>query len=339
MFDINLNIKTANIKFPSSGDWVFQGTGIAAGSEGAWDARLEGMLSPCGIIKIDSTYYMYYIGADGDRVQDGGPKHRALGVAYSSDGVSWVKYTGNPIITFLPEGAGGVNIEEEGVFSAGIFYDKESRYTYITWGGMTAHDADEVRIDGFISSGSNPFEFSNNSAATALKIIDTDDQSFAGFGNVNDELFTVGLTKYENKWLLFYQTKNATNQEYAQYYVTSNTPSFWSGVNSNTYLNRATNPLGGDYRNLSVNKFGHESYFTTSVAYNSTQFLTELQTRQFMIDIVSPSAIINRYPLPTGKQYGIVFADEAAQKWIMAYRSDATNQDPILIKTAPLYYT
>lgn len=66
---------------------------LTAGSSG-WDASTAGIR--CGsVVKVGSSYYLYYSpeqsGAQGIRAQ--------VGVAMSSDGINFVKYSGNPILT------------------------------------------------------------------------------------------------------------------------------------------------------------------------------------------------------------------------------------------------
>lgn len=80
----------------------------------------------------DPTYFLYYIGADGNRSADGRPRHRALGVAISKDGIHFTKYPCNPIITHLPH-----SNEEEGVFSAAAMLD-ESGNVVLYYGAMDA---------------------------------------------------------------------------------------------------------------------------------------------------------------------------------------------------------
>jgi len=94
---------------PQQSAWTDRGVVLSAGSSGSWDKRLHGMISPCSMVKKGETYFLYYLGADGDRSTDGGPRHRALGVATSSNGIDFQKYSSNPIIKHLPH-----NNEEEG---------------------------------------------------------------------------------------------------------------------------------------------------------------------------------------------------------------------------------
>jgi hypothetical protein len=74
----------------------------------------ERQISPHSILKIGSVNYLYYIGRS-QTTQD------RIGLAFSNDGISWSKYSGNPIIipTQSWEGS-GVSwpsvIHENGIF-------------------------------------------------------------------------------------------------------------------------------------------------------------------------------------------------------------------------------
>lgn len=111
------------LELPSQGDWQSQRLALSKGETGAWDQYLgdprrgvQGMASPCALLKKQGTYYLYYIGADGLRSSDDGMRHRSLGVATSQDGLHFVKHRENPILQFQPHGN-----EEEGIYSAAAF--------------------------------------------------------------------------------------------------------------------------------------------------------------------------------------------------------------------------
>lgn len=96
-------------------DWHQQGQVLDRGSYGQWDYVLEG--SPGCVVKVGSTYYMYYVGST-DYDAERSPIGRAIGVATSSDGISWTKYGSNPIITYST-GA----YDEEGASNPVVLYD------------------------------------------------------------------------------------------------------------------------------------------------------------------------------------------------------------------------
>lgn len=139
---------------PAEADFSSESIAIAPGSAGAWDIRLDGAISPCCVAKLGSTYYVYYIGADGDR-GDGGPANRALGVAYGSDPTSLTKYAGNPIITFQPNAG-----DEEGIFSAACFVESGTIHLY--YGGLRDTGGGSVDIEIRYQNSTDGVTFAND---------------------------------------------------------------------------------------------------------------------------------------------------------------------------------
>lgn len=188
--------RTGNeINVPKDADWMSHGVVLSAGGSGSWDVRLTGALSPCTVVKKDGIYFLYYIGADGNRSFDGGPRHRALGVATSKDGLRFTKYSGNPILTYLPH-----NNEEEGIFSAGAFLDDNGEiilyYSALDAGSSTSTTVDsDVRL-----------AISNNGLDFVDKgdVLSHADSKVWGYG---DELFPVGAFREGSTYHVYYIAK------------------------------------------------------------------------------------------------------------------------------------
>jgi hypothetical protein len=102
---------------PNQGDWSPPATALSpSSSAGTWDHILYGAASPSTTVKFNGTYFLYYIGAEGDSpAPEYNPIRRSLGVATSSDGLNFTKYAGNPIITYTTTNG---SVIEEGVGSA-----------------------------------------------------------------------------------------------------------------------------------------------------------------------------------------------------------------------------
>lgn len=66
---------------------VFQGTGNARG----WDRKIR---ERGWILVVDGVYHLWYTGYNDDR-----SPNRSLGYAISVDGLSWIRYPSNPIVT------------------------------------------------------------------------------------------------------------------------------------------------------------------------------------------------------------------------------------------------
>lgn len=186
----------AEIMMPEQSDWTDQGVAITEGPLGSWDMRLGGMISPCTVVKKDGTYFLYYIGADGNRSTDGGPRHRALGVATSTDGINFTKYSGNPILTHLPH-----DNQEEGIFSGGATRDVNNGDIILYYAAMDAGSATSTTVDSDIrlAVSSDGFNFTEIG-----DIVSHSDSSVWGYG---DELFPVGTFQANRQWYVYYIAK------------------------------------------------------------------------------------------------------------------------------------
>jgi hypothetical protein len=171
---------------PKQTDWINNGIVLTEGTSGSWDVRLHGMYSPCAALKKDGTYFLYYIGADGDRSTDGGPRHRALGVATSSDGINFTKYGGNPIITYLPH-----NNEEEGVFSCGATLD-DTGNVVLYYGALRAPNSTSgsVDIDIRMQNSSDGLSFTGDTLIRQVS---------------GSELTPIGTIHYQDSWYVYYR--------------------------------------------------------------------------------------------------------------------------------------
>jgi hypothetical protein len=152
------------------------------------------------VVKKDGVYFLYYIGADGDRSTDGGPRHRALGVATSKDGIRFEKHSGNPIIKFLPN-----NNEEEGVFSAAATLDATGNIL-LYYGAMDAGSqySTWVTSDVRLAVSRDGFQFTDMGIALSYR-----DKSVWGYG---DELFPVGSFQSDGIWHVYYIAKSGVRR-------------------------------------------------------------------------------------------------------------------------------
>lgn len=193
--DANGPVPMAPVPIPSESDWIEAGPILQKGPAGAWDSRLEGAISPGALVKIGDTFYLYYIGADGKRSSDRGPRHRALGVATSDDGLHFVKHPGNPIITFLPH-----NNEEEGIFSVAAMIDSDGS-VLLFYGAMSAGTATSTSVtsDVRLAVSNDGRHFRDLGI-----VMSHADRSVWGFG---DELFPVGAFRHEDRYYVYYIAK------------------------------------------------------------------------------------------------------------------------------------
>jgi len=184
------------IELPGENDWIECGVVLETGAPGDWDSRFSGASSPSGLLLHDGTYYLYYGGADGLRSTDQGPRHRAIGVATSPDGVRFTKYAQNPVMTHLP-----TEWEEEGANSAAMALDDDGRFVMF-YGAATMLDRDQINADGRWADSADGFEFTDRG-----RVLDHTDESLFGYG---DELFPLAAYRHEGNWYVFYVVNGGT---------------------------------------------------------------------------------------------------------------------------------
>ncbi len=182
-------------RIPVQNEWGAPQIVIEPGPIGSWDVVLWGAISPAAVVKKDGTYFLYYIGADGYRSTDGDARHRALGVATSTDGIQFTRYAGNPILTHLPH-----SNEEEGIFSVGASLDPAGNIV-LYYGAMDAGNADSEWVDGDVrlAISSDGLRFTE-----VGDVLSHTDSNVWGYG---DELFPVGTFHANNSWHVYYIAK------------------------------------------------------------------------------------------------------------------------------------
>ena len=175
------NVSAQQIAIPPASAWTDHGMVVDAAPFGSgWDTLFEG-ITPATLIKKDNLYYLYYIGADNYIAQKDniGPSHRSVGVATSTDGVRWTKYSGNLVLTFSSSGnpeegavSTGVTVGTDGIFRA--FYGTNIASTPTT---------PQVNANVRLATSSNGLSFSDQGI-----VLRCNDSSVWGYG---DELHSV----------------------------------------------------------------------------------------------------------------------------------------------------
>lgn len=108
---------------------------------GVWDTIFWGGV-PGTTLRVGDTYYFYYVGADTDGDPNYNVLFRAIGLATSSDGVTWTKDAGNPIITYTT--SGGTETEEGASNPVVLYADK---VWHMWYGASRATGGDQVDVD------------------------------------------------------------------------------------------------------------------------------------------------------------------------------------------------
>jgi len=302
----------AQIQIPKESDWINQGVVLTNGSTGDWDARLHGMISPCTIVKKSGTFYLYYIGADGNRSTDGGPRHRALGVATSSDGLHFQKSNENPILTFLPH-----NNQEEGIFSLTAALDKEGNL-FLYYGALTAPNStsESVRSDVRIAKSSDGIIFTDIG-----EVLSSSDPSVWGYG---DELFPIGFFRNSRNWYVYYLAKGNTTRWDLGVAIGSTMDKL---PNSHELLTSGSYIIGdGDPIQLSPTKVA----FFILRDFDNEILEVRTATAEFPDKLSNPVEIYKF----NGYRHTIVFLDENTNRWLMYQRKRQGNE--IILRTAPI---
>jgi len=235
---------TGEILIPKEAEWSgwFKTTGLSLGSNGTWDDHEPESLTPSCVVKFGSKYFMYYIGSDSPRTTDGGPAHRKLGVATSTDKVNWTKYAGNPIMTHSPAGN-----QEEGIFGCTAIVYEGLVYVYIT--AIVADNAttEEVHADVKVIFSTDGFSFSDPSY-----VLDHSNPNLTGYG---DEIGITGVTYKDSVWTIYYFAKGTQVGGWRICKATGSTPFNFSNIITSLIINEQNfYGTGGDVIAVSAAK-------------------------------------------------------------------------------------
>lgn len=304
------------IKIPAVAEWTDQGVVLHSGNAGSWDARLTGMLNPCTLIKKNGTYFLYYLGASGNRTTDNGPAFRALGVATSTDGRRFVKYGGNPILRHQPH-----HNQEEGIFSAGSTLDEQGDIV-LHYGAIWAGDSTTESVRSYIALATSGDGFTFNDKGY---ILGWDDRRVWGYG---DELSPIGSFRANARWYVYYIAKGSHvplwSLGLAWGAVAGSLPHTKAAVAETNFV-----AGGGDPVLLGNGKLA------LFVSHRDSSRETEVWTAP-LSDPARLSGPVETYRFER-RVYGLtVFLDEASGKWLMYYLSD--HGRAIRLMTAPVTY-
>ena len=177
-------------------DGVHSQTGLATSTDGInWTKRVKPVLyasdgwdATAGaqdVIKIGNTYYMYYVGKKYSTY--------AIGLATSTDGINWTKYSGNPILSADQPWEGS------GVYVPTIIYDN-NQYIMVFANVNDANTAFGIATstDGihWTKDGSNPFFTYKNTYNQWVNYIQYP-----------------CIRKYNNEWRVYYSGYNSVSNQ------------------------------------------------------------------------------------------------------------------------------
>jgi sucrose-6-phosphate hydrolase SacC (GH32 family) len=307
------------VSVPAQNDWTDQGAIIAQGSAGQWDARLDGMLSPCTVIRKSGTLYLYYVGADGDRA-DGGPKNRKVGVATSTDGLSWTKYGSNPIIEYNIDDT-APETGEGGTFCAGGYIENDGTVN-LFHGGIDEFAAGRVNTDIVLATSSDGLTFTNQGI-----VLLHGDTGVIG----DDELSPIGAIYEGGKWWVYYSAKGSDVTNWTLTVASSTDKTNLNGTVEDVAGSAAGQCVGcGDPVRLSESKvlvpiLDNFSDRDIEMRTTTTAALNDLSTLAVTYDFAD-------------LLHATIYLDRTLGKWLMCYINDS-DRTAIRLRTATMVYS
>lgn len=300
-------VSTNEYAIPAQSDWTDHGTIFTSGAYGQWDYYLWGAFGG-SVMKKDGTYYLYYQGAKDYDDTEETVTWRAIGVATSTDGINFTKYTGNPVLTWFPTN----NIEEGATSTAPAFGDNGEIVMY--YGANRAVTSSLVNADGRVATSTNGLNFADQGIA-----LDHNNRIFWGYG---DELFPIIAIHDGGQWIVYYlpngagQTRKlgvAWGTSFNN--LTSSAPATSSGVIVPAWGMGGSAKIGPDTYAIFHNNETLSKTYARTMSLSAPNILSEpVQTYQF------PGVI-----------QATVFLDTEVNKWFMYYRTESTYG----VRTAP----
>ena len=302
---------------PGPGAWTEQGIILTPGS--GWESFGKEGFGISGIVHTNGTFYLYYTGASGPRSNDGGAANRALGVATSTDGINFTRYSGNPILTHQPSG-GHCNQQEEGIVGGAAVLD-DNGDVVLFYGGLTATSCTGVKSQVRVARSSNRINFTDQ----GIVIPHTMD----GGGN---EVWPIGAVHDPGgAWHVWYTTDGFGGR------VTSAA----SGPSSTNLTPNSKNPILGGARTTSA--FLHSNGEITAILAIGKFPIFEIRTRKTSLaDVSSYLPAVDYYTGTTSKYEtsGHILAQAVNNKLYWYYSSGSGSSKPvrkwnIRLRTAP----
>ncbi len=309
--------KFQEVALPHANDWSHEQVVLAAGSEGSWDERLYGQISPCTVVKKNDTYFLYYVGADGNRTTDGGPANRALGVATSKDGIHFKKFEKNPILTHQPQ-----NNQEEGVFSAGSILD-DNGDILLYFGATLAGNAhtESVQCNVGLASSKDGFHFKNRGY-----IFSWDDPRVWGHG---DEISSIGAFKFGEKYSIYYLAVSA-RASWGLGVAQGNSPSDFNRFNK---VQDEQRDIIGGCDPIRISNDSIALFVVKDFNSNIIEVMTAPVDHPEILN-----GPVRTYPMfRPNYRHTTVFLDREQKMWFMYQSSDQPNNgNEIIVRTAPM---
>jgi hypothetical protein len=310
-------VSGSEILIPERSDWSSpkEIVGLRLGPQGSWDDFQPGAITPCTIINLSGTYYLYYVGSDGKRDHDNGPAHRKLGLATSSNGINFTKYDGNPILSWSPS-----NNDEEGIFGAKALLIDGTVHLYINTTSAANATTDQVWADVHLVTSTDGRHFSK-----PVLVLDHRNANVVGYG---DELGPTGIMYNEGKWSLYYYAKGMGVSSWGLCLATGDSPTSF-GSTKPLIDEKAFFGTGGDVHWLSGSRIA--MFFQKRSDWSQIEVYTAPSDNP---DKLTKARTWDSFAHEEGVT---VILDELAGKWFM-YERNLSEGSKTFVRTAPMKY-
>ncbi len=126
---------TVNAEAQTDWPWQHGKPVLTVGAAGAWDSK---DIETGSVVLLNDTYRLWYSGFDGT--------HWKIGYALSFDGISWIKYDGNPVLdTSLPS-----TWDDYGVYRPAVLHDGVKFHMWYTGFGAVSQIGHATSDDGIV---------------------------------------------------------------------------------------------------------------------------------------------------------------------------------------------
>ncbi len=307
--------------------WTERGTVLQSGPSNSWEEK--NVIAVAGVSKVGGIYYLFYLaGFDGCWNADGDSNHQSLGLATSTNGVSFTKYSGNPVLKphdFLP-----IHSHEEGIRTGYVQYIPSKGKFYGYFGVESPGGAQTCNFGGGGSCGCNVSVDARVFLGTS-----SNGTNWNVEGAVGGTYFADGAETYASGWvhngskfgLFITRAQGGQNKSVSS---GSNALSLnqlgqvpglnfgWSGVDAylhddNNTITLMYEPSGGSHPGVTNDNL----YFATTHLSN----LTSIQNQR----------VVNS----NGDERNIIFKDGNEWKWYYSDEPDEAN-NKIKLRTHPI---
>jgi hypothetical protein len=288
---------------PNKGDWSPIAKAISPNpSPGTWDHILWGAASPSTMVKFNGTYFLYYIGGEGDTGNpEYNPIRRSLGVATSSNGIQFTKYGSNPVITYTTTGGAVV---EEGVGGATAIVVGSTIHLY--YAAIRSTGGEVVDLDVRYRKSTDGYNFTNDTLI---------------YRSSGDEYIPTGVTYNGSAWSVYIKGP-LTNGKGPLSRLSGTSP---VSLPNKTSVTSTTFGGGGNANYISSNVF---------VVHLDRRESTEDRFQVRTLNTGSPDAISEPLFSYTFGNFNdhhtpATFKDDASGKWFM-YTLDISSEPAVI---------